>query len=175
MVERLSGKASDPDASFSTVSWRVSYELLPAYAAHPEIRIIPGGQYDLFAAASLEDLAATEFKVQPQSDRMGYRLAGQPLQMTERKEMLSEPVTFGTIQVPPDGNPIVLMADRQTTGGYPKVAQVITADLPLLAQAQIGSQIRFKWVDLHEAQEIHLMTELNLNFLKTCIHLYFQH
>ncbi|TDF89782.1 biotin-dependent carboxyltransferase family protein [Paenibacillus piri] len=171
MMERLGGNARD--AAFGSVSWRVSFELMPAYEANPEIRVIPGAQYPLFDPASLENLFATEFKVQPQSDRMGYRLAGKPIHMREPKEMLSEPVTFGTVQVPPDGNLIVLMADRQTTGGYPKVAQVISADLPLLAQAQIGSSIRFRLVDLREAQEAYLMTELNLNFLKKSIQMHF--
>ncbi|MFC5447550.1 5-oxoprolinase subunit C family protein [Paenibacillus aestuarii] len=163
----------DADASFGTISWRVSYELLPAYAANPEIRVIAGVQYSLFEPASLEALFTEEFVVQPQSDRMGYRLTGKTLEMIERKEMLSEPVTFGTMQVPPDGNPIVLMADRQTTGGYPKVAQVISADLPLLAQATIGSRIRFKLVDLYEAQETQLKMELNVKYLKKSIHMYF--
>jgi len=170
--QRLSSRM-DGDAPFGTISWRVSYELLPAYAANPEIRVNAGAQYDLFEPASLEALLTAEFVVQPQSDRMGYRLTGKPLMMIERKEMLSEPVTFGTMQVPPDGNPIVLMADRQTTGGYPKVAQVISADLPLLAQAQIGSRIRFKLINLYEAQEAHLKMELNVNFLKKSIHMYF--
>lgn len=103
MAMKLSGNRRV--AAFGTVSWRVSYELVPAYEANPEIRVIPGAQYPLFDPASLEDLFTAEFKVQPQSDRMGYRLAGKPLQMLERKELLSEPVTFGTVQVPPDGNP----------------------------------------------------------------------
>jgi antagonist of KipI len=147
--------------------------MIPSYQTNPVVRVIPGTQFDLFDPASLEDLFHSEFKVQPQSDRMGYRLAGKPLQMLDRKELLSEPVTFGTIQVPPDGNPIVLMADRQTTGGYPKVAQVITVDLPLLAQAQIGSGVRFKLVDLREAQEEHLIAAMNLKILKKSIQMQF--
>jgi len=171
MMERLGGNARE--AAFGSVSWRVSFELMPAYGPNPVIRIMPGAQYPLFKPSCLETLVTTEFKVQPQSDRMGYRLAGNPIQMREPQEMLSEPVTFGTVQVPPDGNPIVLMADRQTTGGYPKVAQVISADLPLLAQTQIGSGVRFKLVDLREAQEAYLMTELNLNFLKKSVQMHF--
>ncbi|MFE5317525.1 biotin-dependent carboxyltransferase family protein [Paenibacillus sp. NPDC056579] len=171
MLRRLESEAGE--TAFHSVKWRISYEIMPAYKPNPEIRVIPGAQYDLFDSDCIEALLSSEFKVQPQSDRMGYRLAGQPLAMLERKEMLSEPVTFGTIQVPPDGNPIVLMADRQTTGGYPKVAQVITADLPLLAQAQIGSGVRFKLADLHEAQEAYLLTEWNLINLRKSIQMYF--
>ncbi|TVY09224.1 5-oxoprolinase subunit C family protein [Paenibacillus cremeus] len=171
MMKLLSEKWTD-ETPFSSVAWRVSFELMPAYDVNPVLRVIPGAQYPLFDPASLDDLFTADFKVQPQSDRMGYRLAGVPLQMLERRELLSEPVTFGTVQVPPDGNPIVLMADRQTTGGYPKVAQVISADLPLLAQAQIGSSIRFKLVDLQEAQEAYLRTEMNLLFLKKSIQMH---
>ncbi|NMO96399.1 biotin-dependent carboxyltransferase family protein [Paenibacillus lemnae] len=158
---------------FGTVGWSVSYEMLPDYGKHPVIRILPGAQQSWFEEESLKDLHSAEFIVQPQSDRMGYRLAGKPLHKVKQQELLSEPVTFGTVQVPPDGNPIVLMADRQTTGGYPKVAQVITADLPLLAQSQIGSSIRFQPVTLQEAQEIQLMASLNLRFLRKSIRMYF--
>jgi antagonist of KipI len=165
--------ARSDETLFAFVNWFVSNEMIPSYQTNPVVRVIPGTQFDLFDPASLEDLFHSEFKVQPQSDRMGYRLAGKPLQMLDRKELLSEPVTFGTIQVPPDGNPIVLMADRQTTGGYPKVAQVITVDLPLLAQAQIGSGVRFKLVDLREAQEEHLIAAMNLKILKKSIQMQF--
>ncbi|WP_341416688.1 biotin-dependent carboxyltransferase family protein [Paenibacillus filicis] len=171
LLERLRAEAGE--AGFASASWRLSYELMPAYAAQPELRVIPGAQYALFQDESLEALFSEEFRVQPQSDRMGYRLSGPPLQMKERLEMLSEPVTFGTVQVPPDGNPIILMADRQTTGGYPKVAQVITADLPVLAQVQIGRPVRFRLVDLHEAQEALLEMELHVSFLRRSIHLHF--
>lgn len=74
----------------------------------------------------------------------------------KKKELLSEAVSQGSVQVPPDGNPIILLADRQTTGGYPKIAQVITADLPLLAQVKPGESIYFSHISLHEAEKIYL-------------------
>ena len=83
---------------------------------------------------------------------MGYRLDGPTLSLAENFELLSEGVTFGTVQIPSNGQPIILMADRQTTGGYPKIAQVITADLPSLAQIQPTGTIRFKEVTLAEAE-----------------------
>ena len=85
---------------------------------------------------------------------MGYRLSGEePLTYKEKgKSLISEPVTFGSIQVPADGNPIILMADRQTTGGYPKIGQVVQADLPRLAQLRPGEKFRFKLVTLTEAE-----------------------
>ena len=99
---------------------------------------------------------------------MGYRLqgAGRKLSVSEPIEMISEAVAFGTIQVPPEGQPIVLMADRQTTGGYPKIADVISVDLLLLAQVKPGESVRFAPVTLEEAQELYLLREREIGLLK---------
>jgi len=86
-------------------------------------------------------------------------------------ELISEPVTNGTIQVPKDGNPIVLLADRQTTGGYPKFAQVVTVDLPLLAQKKPGEKICFKVISLEEAEQLYLRQEQQLEKLKAGLQL----
>ena len=90
---------------------------------------------------------------------MGYRLDGPGLALREPLEMISEAVAFGTVQVPPDGNPIVLMADRQTTGGYPKIADVASVDLPLIAQTVPGDTVRFERISLDEAQALYLDRE----------------
>jgi antagonist of KipI len=100
---------------------------------------------------------------------MGYRLQGPVLQRQSTAELLSSAVTFGTVQVPPGGQPIVLMADRQTTGGYPRIAQVITADLSMLAQMRPGQQVRFQEVSLAEAQALYLAQERQLRELKQAI------
>ncbi|MOA28769.1 KipI antagonist [compost metagenome] len=97
---------------------------------------------------------------------MGYRLEGPALQLSQSKEMLSSAVTFGTIQVTPDGGMILLMADHQTTGGYPRILQVITADLTKLAQMQSGQQIRFKLVTPEEARKALLYREKQIKQLK---------
>jgi antagonist of KipI len=81
--------------------------------------------------------------VSTQSDRMGYRLTGVPLRLAEPLELLSEGVTTGTIQLPPGGDPIVLLADRQTIGGYPRIGHVASVDLPALAQRRPGEFVRF--------------------------------
>lgn len=172
-IEERIRREAGAGAAFHTVNWSISSELIPAYAESPEIRITEGSQYVLFDEASREALASAIYRVQPASDRMGYRLAGERLKLIEPLEMVSEPVTFGTVQVPPDGQPIVLMADRQTTGGYPKIAQVISVDLPLLAQAQVGSEIRFRMVSLQEAQETALMVGLSLQVMEKSIQMYF--
>lgn len=107
------------------------------------LRVLLGPQHDWFSEASRHALLATPFTVSPRSDRMGFRLDGPALSRAQGGELLSEPVPFGAIQVPAGGDPILLMADRQTAGGYPKIATVIAADLPVAGQLGPGDQIRF--------------------------------
>ena len=103
--------------------------------------------------------ADAEFAIGAASDRMGYRLQGPVLERARQLELISEAVTAGTIQVPPDGLPIVLMADRQTTGGYPKVANVAGADLRMMAQMAAPQALRFVLISLADAQRIYLARE----------------
>ncbi len=116
--------------------------------------MIPGTHFAKFTDDSIHQFLDTEYKISAQSDRMGYRLQGCSLNLAEPLQIYSEPTSFGTIQVPPDGNPIVLMADRQSTGGYPKLANVITADLGYLAQSLPGQSVRFSLTTIDEAQKI---------------------
>src|SRR5213075_154060 len=95
------------------------------------LRVMPGPQADWFEQDALKTIAGVSFRVSPQSNRMGYRLQGPPLARVHERELISEPLGIGAIQVPSAGEPILLMADRQTAGGYPKIAYVISADLPL--------------------------------------------
>jgi len=97
--------------------------------------------------AALTGLMTTRFTVATDSNRMGYRLSGPPLALADETSMLSSATPCGTVQVPPSGHPIMLMADRQTTGGYPRVATVISADLPLVGQLAPGDWIRFEACD----------------------------
>jgi allophanate hydrolase subunit 2 len=110
--------------------------------------------WDEFSEASRQDFAGSEFRISPQSDRMGYRLLGPALSMSQPRQMLSEAACFGTVQVPSGGEAIILMADRQTTGGYPKIAQIATVDLPILAQCAPGQTLRFQPIGLEEAQRL---------------------
>ncbi|CAM3530445.1 Carboxyltransferase domain-containing protein [Bordetella sputigena] len=116
------------------------------------IRFIPGPHWSDFTAAAQDQLTTRSYIVTQQSDRMGARLSGQPLALTEPLELISEATAFGTIQVPPDGQPIVLMADRQSAGGYPKIAYVASADLPLLAQAMPGDALHFEAITQADAE-----------------------
>ncbi|MCM3698878.1 biotin-dependent carboxyltransferase family protein [Paenibacillus macerans] len=145
--------AREAENNLGAVSrWAVSADLIPPYEPNPVIRVIAGEQYDLFREESKALFISEPFEVLPQSDRMGYRLNGPELKLMKTVEMISSAVTMGTVQVPPDGNPIVLMADRQTTGGYPMIAQMASMDLPLLAQVNLGGKVRFQLISLREAQ-----------------------
>ncbi|MGE7092736.1 biotin-dependent carboxyltransferase family protein [Lysinibacillus sp. NPDC048646] len=136
----------------SYLSWSVYYTPFVTFKKIQTIRIIKGSEYPRFDEESLKKFFSTPYTISTHSDRMGYRLKGADIQLIEPFELLSEGVTFGTIQVPSNGQPIILMADRQTTGGYPKIGQVISADLPSLAQMQANGQVYFKEVTLEEAQ-----------------------
>ncbi|ALM82938.1 biotin-dependent carboxyltransferase family protein [Bordetella sp. N] len=116
------------------------------------IRFIPGPHWPAFTAAAQDQLTTRSYTVTQQSDRMGARLSGEPLKLTAPLELISEATAFGTIQVPPDGQPIVLMADRQSAGGYPKIAYVASADLPPLAQAMPGDALHFKAIAQADAE-----------------------
>ncbi|WP_272828307.1 biotin-dependent carboxyltransferase family protein [Paenibacillus thiaminolyticus] len=150
------GMASDEAV---VLPWGASHELRPAYLDDPVLRVVRGPEYYRFDEESRRKLWTERFRVTPQSDRMGYRVEGEPLALAEPLDMVSSAVGAGTIQVPPEGNPIVLLADRQTAGGYPRIAHVISVDLPLIAQVKPGGQIRFEEVSLEEAQELYVMRE----------------
>jgi len=126
------------------------------------IRFVPGRHWPLFSEAVRESFSSSEYRLGAQSDRQGYRLSGPILPTSEPLEIVSEGVVYGTIQVPPDGGPIVLMADRQTTGGYPRLGEVCSVDLPLLAQLPPGAQVRFQPVSLEQAQSLLLARERDL-------------
>jgi antagonist of KipI len=141
--------------------WRIDGRILPAYSARPTVRAVRGAQAGEFGAA----LFTAEFKVLPQSDRMGLRLSGEKLVRTGTEDLVSSAVAPGTVQVPPDGQPIVLMADAQTIGGYPQAAHVISADLPLMAQLRPGDTVKFAEVTLAEAQQLALAADHTLALL----------
>ncbi len=115
------------------------------------LRVMAGPQADWFQADALKTIGGVSFRISPQSNRMGYRLQGPPLVRTREGELISEPLGIGAIQVPSAGEPILLMADRQTAGGYPKIGYVISADLPLAGQLAPGDFIEFRLCSRAEA------------------------
>ncbi len=154
--------------SFSSMGWSIPDSDI---FDHEPIRVTEGLQYDWFDEAALQLFTDSPYTITPQSDRMGYRLSGAPIPYKDSSlELISEPVTFGSIQVPADGNPIVLMADRQTTGGYAKIGQVIQADLPRLAQMKPGEKIYFRFVTLAEAEKALLKQEAFLDQVKNMVY-----
>jgi antagonist of KipI len=169
MTEYLSKQLLDK--TFVENDWGIASKLIPETAGNPEIRVTRGRQFDLFSHESRVQLFNHAFEVTAQSDRMGYRLKGPALALSEHAEQISEAVNFGSIQVPPDGNPIVLLADRQTTGGYPKIGQVAAVDLPLLAQAKPGDALRFAEISNEQAQQLLIKREMRLKELKQGIFL----
>lgn len=126
----------------------------PAYSDHPTMDVVMGPQEKYFTDDSTAIFMSQAYEVSPTSDRMGYRLEGPALVHRDKVELVSEGMTMGTIQVPANGQPIVMMADSPTTGGYPKIGTVVRADLPLLAQCAPGKgRIRFRRTTVAQAQE----------------------
>jgi antagonist of KipI len=107
------------------------------------------------------------YEISPSSDRTGSRLKGPKLKLREPREMVSQPVIVGSVQVPPEGQPIVLMSERQTIGGYPQIGHVVLADIPKLARAWPGTQVRFRQVDLDEARNAWNELQRDLAILNT--------
>lgn len=132
-------------------------------------RIVTSVQWFDFTESSQNAFVNEPFRISPESERMGYRLQGPHIALTKPRQMISEAATFGTIQVPAGGAPIVLMADRQTTGGYPKIAYVATVDLPLLAQMGPGDKFKFEIIPLEQAQELDRARIQAFDALKTAL------
>ena len=143
-------------------NWHVDPRILPAYSSAPTVRVVRGAQAGEFPDRWLE----TRFTVSRQSDRMGVRLEGPAVQRAVADDLISSAVAPGTIQVPPDGQPIVLLADAQTIGGYPQIAHVATVDLPLMAQLRPGDTVSFREVTLGDAQMLIVAREHSLALLR---------
>lgn len=145
---------------------------IPDYSTST-IRIIKGTEWHYMNDSSKSILSGGTFSISPQSSRMGYRLKKEALTTEQACEIISSPVTQGTMQLTPSGELIILMADAQTVGGYPRVAQVCAVDLSLLAQKKPGDQIHFQLIDLQEAEELYLKQAEQLLYIKqTLEHMY---
>jgi biotin-dependent carboxylase-like uncharacterized protein len=131
----------------------LSLDPVPIEAQAP-IRVVLGPQDDYFTAAGLETLLSSSYAVSQEADRMGYRLTGPKIEHAQGFNIVSDGIVSGSIQVPGSGEPIIMMADRQTTGGYPKIATVISADLRVVAQRRPGDALRFQAISMVEAQRL---------------------
>ncbi|WP_231633075.1 5-oxoprolinase subunit C family protein [Numidum massiliense] len=158
---RRSVKEKTP--SRSSRSLHPSY--IPDYNADRAIRVVLGPDDDHFTTDSIQTFLTQLYTVSPHIDRMGYRLTGPRLIHRTGADIISDAVALGTIQVPANGEPIVLMADRQTTGGYARIATVVSVDLPLLAQRPPGRSVTFRAVSVEEAQVLYVEREKLLRML----------
>ena len=129
------------------------------------IRVIRGTNFDYFSKEAQQNFFSEEFNVTKLSDRMGMRLEGKKLENIVNTNIKSEGLVKGVIQVPADGNPIIMLSDHGTIGGYPKIATVISADFDKLAQLPPGSKIKFKEVNLSDAETIFKLYEMETNTL----------
>ena len=128
---------------------------LPSSDKETILRVVLGPQDDAFTSEGIETFLSSPYTVSNEADRMGYRLEGKAIQHKGKSDIISDGMLMGGIQVPGQGKPIILMADRQTTGGYTKIACVIYADLYKVAQAKTGDVFRFQAISVEEAQDIY--------------------
>jgi antagonist of KipI len=149
--ELLTGAGAEISASTPAIApWWINAEPDLDWSNPNVVRILPG--HDAIKAGMTLDSGS--YRVSAQSNRQGLRLQGVPLTIADRKDRLSEPVAPGTVQLPPDGQPIILLAEAQTIGGYPRIGHVVSADLPRLAQLRPGDALGFEMVDAPTAHAL---------------------
>lgn len=150
--------------SYEKLSGRiVSPQLLLNYDHTTPFRVILGPEEHSFTEAGLTTFFSESFEITREIDRMGCRLSGPVIEHKEKADIISDAITFGTIQVPASGQPIILLADRQTSGGYARIGTIITVDLPRLAQQMPGTKIRFEQISIEDAQRLYVEQEQALN------------
>ena len=124
------------------------------------IRLLKGTNFNYFSKESINELTGKEFSVSKLSDRMGMRLQGPEIKNSKETNIRSEGLVKGVVQVPPDGNPIIMLSDHGTIGGYPKIAVVISADYDKLIQTPPGKKLKFKLIELKEAEKLHKLYQM---------------
>lgn len=169
LLLRQPGSLSIKQNDFNILPWQADTKFLSAELGVDEIKevlVLPGNEWDRLTTESMENFTMTSFVITQQSDRMGYRLNNIPLHSLSREEVVSSGVGFGTIQLLPDGGLIVLMADHQTSGGYPRVAHVISAHHSRLAQMKAGDKIHFRLTDQQTAETLLIKQQQHLLLLQ---------
>lgn len=134
---------------------KLPIELIPSYSKDNVVRVVMGPQDDYFTAEGINTFFDCEYQVTSEADRMGYRLSGSKVPHITSADIISDGITMGSVQIPGDGAPIIMMADRQTTGGYTKIATIITPDINIVGQLKPGDSVRFKLIDIQEAHRIY--------------------
>jgi len=161
----LKAKAADTSAKAA----RIPAKYIPAYSNDLALRVILGPQDDYFTDKGISTFLNSEYTVSAQADRMGYRLEGPVIQHRTGADIVSDGIPLGAIQVPGDGLPIILLADRQTTGGYTKIATIISVDIPKVAQAKPGDSIKFQQVKGAQAVVLRQKYELQIEAIKSLL------
>ena len=151
-IERAAAGASLAEARKAEAGRRWPERWRPSMTGEAILRVVLGPQADYFTEDAIEDFLQSSFVLAPTSDRMGCRLEGPPIRHKGEKEIVSDGMFAGAVQVPPDGKPIVMLSDRATTGGYPKIATIIGCDLPKVGQLVPGDTLRFTSMDVEEAR-----------------------
>jgi biotin-dependent carboxylase-like uncharacterized protein len=150
-------KDGDTIEAFKTPPRKIVYkmpeELTPELPNHIHARVIMGPQAEMFTEKGIETFLSSKYKVTSEADRMGYRLEGPIIEHKIKADIVSDALLPGAVQVPKDGKPILIMRDAQTTGGYPKIAVVITPDVSRLGQAKPNDTIEFSKITVREAEE----------------------
>lgn len=136
------------------------------YPEHITVRVVPGPQEDYFTEQGMATFLREEYAVSNQSDRMGVRLEGSKIESKDGVDIISDGIVTGSVQIPASGTPIIMMADRQTTGGYAKIATVISVDVRKIAQARPGTYIRFQAVNVKEAVRLKRREEAKIRALE---------
>ncbi|WP_394349419.1 5-oxoprolinase subunit C family protein [Mucilaginibacter ginsenosidivorax] len=149
-------------------AWNIPRQLLLP-AGRKTIRVVPGNEFGWFNGRSIAVFLSAPYIIGRQSNRMGYHLEGAVLERAKKDELLSTAVTPGTIQVTGSGGMVLLMADCQTTGGYPRIAQVAAVDMPLCAQLKPGDSIFFKEISRREAEMLYIEREQQLHQLTIAV------
>jgi antagonist of KipI len=143
-------------------SWTAPHDWVSPAKPNPILRFVRGMDWTRFNALTVQRLISEPFAASPDSDRMGVRLTGPELARADNVDLISEAVAPGTVQVPPSGQPILLLGDCQTIGGYPKIAHVVTVDLGIAVQVRAGDHVRFAEVSLGDAHQLFLQRERSL-------------
>lgn len=161
LLYSLTARSKD---SLATVPWYIKSIHIDDKTLYAPIRVTKGLYYDYFSEQAKASFFNTPYTITNNADRMGYRLDGAVVKPDKHLEIISEAVCLGTIQVPPQGKPIILMSDHQSVAGYPTIAQAITVDTSRIAQLKPGDQIRFQLINNEEAEHIFIAME---KYIKT--------
>jgi antagonist of KipI len=140
------------ERNIRTLPWRV--DASNAYRYLNEIYVIKGNEWDQLTRPSQLSLLDDNFTIHPSSDRMGYLLKGAPVELVQHIDLISSAVSFGTLQLLPSGQLVILMADHQTAGGYPRIAHVLSAHLPKLAQLRTSDCMQFRLTNIEHAESL---------------------